>query len=225
MKKILFLSFLLSTMVIADDNDPFEDVNRLIDGFNQTLDGVVFEPIAKSYKKNVAQSVQNRVSDFSSNISDANTLGNELVQFELGNGSKTLGRVLINSTVGLLGLFDIASDIGLEKTNEDFGQTLAVWGVSEGPYVVLPFFGPSTVRDTVGLAVDSAQKTKRTKNIKTAQKVGITVSQTIDTRVKLLPATDLLKRADDPYISLRSAYLQKRQFDVYNGKPPEEDEF
>ncbi|SMN11652.1 Surface lipoprotein [uncultured Candidatus Thioglobus sp.] len=225
MKKILFLSFLLSTMVIADDNDPFEDVNRLIDGFNQTLDGVVFEPIAKSYKKNVAQSVQNRVSDFSSNISDANTLGNELVQFELGNGSKTLGRVLINSTVGLLGLFDVASDIGLEKTNEDFGQTLAVWGVSEGPYVVLPFFGPSTVRDTVGLAVDSAQKTKRTKNIKTAQKVGITVSQTIDTRVKLLPATDLLKRADDPYISLRSAYLQKRQFDVYNGKPPEEDEF
>lgn len=221
--KFLIL-MLISFSVIADEVDPWEETNRTIFKFNQNLDENIFEPTAQSYKKNVPQPAQNRVSDFSSNIGDIGTLGNELAQFEIINSANTLGRVLINSTVGLFGLFDIASEIGLKKTKEDFGQTLAVWGVPEGNYVVLPVFGPSTVRGAVGTAVDSAQRVKQTKNIKTAQKIGITAIQTVDTRVQLLPVIDLLNKADDPYISTRSAYLQKNKYDVYNGDLPD-DEF
>lgn len=192
---------------------------------NQGLDEAVFEPVAKSYKENVSKPIQNRVSDFSSNIEDIGTLGNEIAQFELTSGANTLGRVLLNSTVGLFGLFDVASEIGLEKTQEDFGQTMAVWGSPEGSYVVLPILGPSTLRDTTGKVVGGAQRVKQTKHVTKAQEVGITVLQTVDTRVKLSPAIDLVNRSDDPYITARSAYLQKRKYSVYNGDLPEDDEF
>ena len=213
-------------IIIAEDVvDSFEETNRVIFEFNQDLDEALFEPVAKSYKENVPKPVQNRVSDFSSNIDDIDTLGNEIVQFELINSASTLGRVLINSTVGLFGLFDVASDWGLEKTEEDFGQTLAVWGTPEGSYVVLPVLGSSTLRDATGKVVDGAQRVERTKNIKTTQKVGVIVLQAVDMRVKLLPAIDLIRHSDDPYIAARSSYLQKRKYDIYNGNLPEDDEF
>ncbi len=228
MKNLLisFLCLMFSMIVIAEEDiDPFEKYNRVVFEFNQDLDEVLLEPIAKSYKKNIPQSAQNRVSDFFSNIGDIATLGNEIMQFEVINSSNTLSRILINSTVGLFGLFDIASEIGLEKTQEDFGQTMAVWGTPEGHYVVLPVLGPSTLRDTIGSIVDGIQKTEQTKNIKTAQKVSIIVSQAVDMRVKLLPITDLLKYTDSPYISTRFAYLQKRKHDIHNGNLLEDDEF
>ena len=221
--KFLIL-ILMSFSLMANDVDPWEEANRTVFEFNQSLDENIFEPTARAYKDNVPKPVQSRVSDFSANIDDVDTLGNELVQFEIVNSANTLGRILINSTVGLFGLFDVAGNIGLKKTKEDFGQTLAVWGVPEGDYVVLPIFGPSTVRGTVGVAVDSVQRVKQTKRIKIAQKVGITVVQAVDTRVQLLPSTDLLNKADDPYISTRSSYLQKNKYDVYNGDLPEEDD-
>ena len=228
MKNLLISSLCLifSMIIIAEDVvDSFEETNRVIFEFNQDLDEALFEPVAKSYKENVPKPVQNRVSDFSSNIDDIDTLGNEIVQFELINSASTLGRVLINSTVGLFGLFDVASDWGLEKTEEDFGQTLAVWGTPEGSYVVLPVLGSSTLRDATGKVVDGAQRVERTKNIKTTQKVGVIVLQAVDMRVKLLPAIDLIRHSDDPYIAARSSYLQKRKYDIYNGNLPEDDEF
>lgn len=208
-----------------DVADSFESTNRTIFELNQELDEAVFEPVAKSYKANVPEPARNRVSDFYSNIKDIGTLGNEIAQFELINGAKTLGRVVLNSTLGLFGLFDVASEKGLEKTQEDFGQTMAVWGAPKGSYVVLPILGPSTLRDTTGKVVDGAQKVKQTKHVKNAQKVGITVLQAVDTRVKLLPAIDLVNRSDDPYVAMRSSYLQRREYDVHNGNLPEDDEF
>ncbi|WXU00312.1 MAG: Intermembrane phospholipid transport system lipoprotein MlaA [Catillopecten margaritatus gill symbiont] len=215
---------LVSFSLMANE-DPWEESNRSVFEFNQGLDKAVFEPTARAYKENVPKPVQNRVSDFSSNVGDVGTLGNEIAQFEVINSANTLSRVLINSTIGLFGLFDVASEIGLTKTKEDFGQTLAVWGAPEGNYVVLPVLGPSTVRGATGVVVDSVQKGKQTKHIKTAQKTGLTIVQAVDTRVQLLPATDLLNKADDPYISMRSAYLQKNKHDVYNGDLPDDDEF
>ncbi|RUA05593.1 MAG: VacJ family lipoprotein [Gammaproteobacteria bacterium] len=222
MKFILLM--LMSFSLIANE-DPWEEMNRSTFEFNQTLDENIFEPVAKSYKENAPKPVQNRVSDFSSNVGDIGTLGNEIAQLEILNSANTLGRVLINSTIGLFGLFDVASDIGLEKTKEDFGQTLAVWGTPEGPYVVLPVLGPSSVRGATGVAVDGMQKVSQTKHLTSAQKIGINITQAVDTRVKLLPATDLLKKADDPYITTRSAYLQSSKYNVYNGDLPDDDEF
>ncbi len=222
--KILFL-LLISLSVIAND-DPWEDFNRTTFKFNQTLDENIFEPVARGYKESVPQNVQNRVSDFSSNLGDISTLGNEILQFEALDSANTLSRVLINSTLGLLGLFDVASMVGLEKTSEDFGQTMAVWGASSGPYVVLPVFGSSTIRDTTGLVVDSVENNKVVRSLDSKQSLSITLTRAVDTRVKLLPVTDLLKNSGDPYISTRSSYLQKRKFDIYDGDlPVEEDEF
>ncbi|SFV86675.1 Surface lipoprotein [hydrothermal vent metagenome] len=210
---------------MADDVDPWEETNRSVFEFNQGLDEAVFEPVARAYKENTPEPVQNRVSDFSSNIGDVGTLGNEIAQFEVINSANTLSRVLINSTIGLFGMFDVASEIGLTKTKEDFGQTLAVWGAPEGNYVVLPVLGPSTVRGAAGTMVDGVQRTQQTKNIKTAQKNGLTVVEAVNVRVELLPITDLLKKAYDPYTLTRSAYLQKKKYDVYNGDLLDYDEF
>ena len=215
----------MSFSLMADDVDPWEETNRSVFEFNQGLDEAVFEPVAKAYKENTPEPVQNRVSDFSSNIGDVGTLGNEIAQFEVINSANTLSRVLINSTIGLFGMFDVASEIGLTKTKEDFGQTLAVWGAPEGNYVVLPVLGPSTVRGAAGTMVDGVQRTQQTKNIKTAQKNGLTVVEAVNVRVELLPITDLLKKAYDPYTLTRSAYLQKKKYDVYNGDLLDYDEF
>ncbi|BBB23943.1 lipoprotein [Isorropodon fossajaponicum endosymbiont JTNG4] len=226
MKKLLmsFLLLVFGATTMAEDVDPFEASNRAVFEFNQTLDENVFEPAARTYKESVPETAQNRVSDFSSNLDDITTLGNEILQFELFDSVSTFGRILVNSTIGLAGLFDVASDIGLEKTDEDFGQTMAVWGVPSGPYVVLPVLGPSTMRDSVGIYVDITENVDVTKGLNTTEETALLLTRAVDTRVKLLPATDLLKNSDDVYIATRSSYLQKRQFDILDGNPPIEDD-
>ena len=226
MKQLLvsFLVLIFSTVTIAgDDTDPFEGVNRPIDAFNHTLDENIFEPVARTYKDSTPKDLQNRVSDFSSNLGDVVTLGNEILQFEVFDSANTLGRIAINTTFGLFGLFDVASEVGIEKTTEDFGQTMAVWGAPKGPYVVLPVLGPSTVRDAGARVVDTQPNTEMLKNLNQEQTIALTLTRAVDTRVGLLPATDLLKNADDAYIAARSAYLQKRKFDVYDGNLPYEE--
>ncbi|AYQ57429.1 ABC transporter [Bathymodiolus thermophilus thioautotrophic gill symbiont] len=221
-----FLMLMLTPFSLwANDIDPWEEVNRVTFEFNQTLDENIFEPIAKSYQENIPETIQNRVSDFSSNIGDINTFSNELAQFEIMSSVNTLSRILINSTAGLLGIFDIASELGLKKTYEDFGQTLAVWGMPEGDYVVLPILGPSTLRDTTGVIVDSLQSMEQTKSLDIIETTSLSAAQAVDMRVKLLPISNLLKKSDDPYIVMRSSYLQKRQFDIHNGNVPDDDEF
>lgn len=211
------LSGCQSTDVKETNVDPFEGANRVIFGFNQSVDETILKPTAEFYKENMPEMVQNRVSDFMSNLGDISTFGNEILQFELRDGAKTLGRVLINSTIGLAGIFDFASDMGLEQTSEDFGQTMAVWGVPNGPYIVLPLLGPSTVRDSVGVYADITENIDTTKSLNGAEETTLLLTKTVDKRVQLLPITNLLEKAPDPYTAMRYSYLQKRKYDVLNG--------
>ncbi len=226
MKNLLmcFLWLTFSATIMAKDVDPFEGSNRAVFEFNQTLDENLFEPVARTYKESMPETAQNRVSDFSSNLDDISTLGNEILQFELFDSVSTFGRILVNSTIGLAGLFDVASDVGLEKTDEDFGQTMAVWGVPSGPYVVLPILGPSTMRDSAGTYADITENVNVTKTLNATEETTLLLTRAVDTRVKLLSATDLLKNSDDVYIATRSSYLQKRQFNIFDGNPPIEDD-
>ncbi|WP_190600259.1 MlaA family lipoprotein [Candidatus Vesicomyidisocius sp. SY067_SCS001] len=227
--KNLFMSFLLlifSSIIMAENIDPFEGFNRVIFEFNQTLDENIFEPMARVYKEFIPKTTQNRVSDFFSNLDDMSTLGNELLQFKLFDSVNTFSRILVNSTIGLVGLFDVASDIWIEKTDEDFGQTMAVWGIPSGPYIVLPILGPSSIRDSVGTYINVTENVNINKWLNTAEGTTLLLTRAIDTRVKLLPIIDLLKNSDDIYIATRSSFLQKRQFDIFDGNPPiEYDDF
>jgi len=229
--KQLLLSFLLffmaNTLAFAEEDvDPFEDINRTVYAFNEVVDDNLLEPVSRAYKDRVPEVAQDRVSDFFGNLRDVSTLANQILQFKPIESATTLGRILVNSTLGLGGLFDVASDMGLTTDDEDFGQTMGVWGVEEGPYVVIPLLGPSTVRDGAGLFVDTtsdANMIAKTEGIGFISSSAISI---IDKRVELLPVTDMLDQSDDPYIVMRSSYLQKRKFDVFDGNMPvEEDEF
>ena len=229
MKKLL-ISLLLSTLsisAIAEENvDPFEDVNRSIYEFNDTIDDNLLEPVSRAYKDHVPEVAQDGVSNFFGNLRDVSTLANQILQFKPVESAQTFGRILVNSTIGLGGLFDVASDMDLTTENEDFGQTMAVWGVEKGPYVVLPLLGPSTVRDGAGLYVDTTSDANMIDKTEGIGFISSTAINIIDKRVELLPATDMLDLSDDPYTMMRSSYLQKRKFDVFDGNlPVEEDEF
>ena len=229
--KQLLLSFLLffmaNTLAFAEEDvDPFEDINRIVYGFNETFDDNLLEPLSRAYKDHVPEVAQDRVSDFFGNLRDVSTLANQILQFKPVESVETLGRILVNSTIGLGGLFDVASDMGLTTDDEDFGQTMGVWGVEQGPYVVLPLLGPSTVRDGVGLFVDTTSDANMIDKTEGVGFISSSAINIIDKRVELLPVTDMLDLSDDPYTMMRSSYLQKRKFDVFDGSlPVEEDEF
>jgi phospholipid-binding lipoprotein MlaA len=229
--KQLLLSFLLffmaNTLAFAEEDvDPFEDINRTVYGFNEVVDDNLLEPVSRAYKDRVPEVAQDRVSDFFGNLRDVSTLANQILQFKPIESATTLGRILVNSTLGLGGLFDMASDMGLTTDDEDFGQTMGVWGVEEGPYVVLPLLGPSTVRDGAGLFVDTTSDANMISKTEGIGFISSSAINIIDKRVELLPVTDMLDQSDDPYIVMRSSYLQKRKYDVFDGSlPVEEDEF
>jgi phospholipid-binding lipoprotein MlaA len=229
MKQLLisFLLFFTLSVTATENIDPLEDVNRATHGFNKVFDDNIFEPISRSYKNYIPDFAKERVSNFFDNLRDVSTLGNQILQFKPIESVTTLGRVLVNSTVGLGGLFDVASNIDLTTDNEDFGQTMAVWGVESGPYVTLPFLGPSTLRDSVGIYVDTNSPTNLISEMNDVGFVSASVMNAIDQRVELLPITDILDHSDDPYIAMRSSYLQKRKYDVFDGNLPieEDDEF
>jgi phospholipid-binding lipoprotein MlaA len=209
-----------------EDVDPFEDINRIVYGFNETADDNLLEPVSRAYKDHISEVVQDRVSDFFGNLRDVSTLANQILQFKPVESVETLGRILVNTIIGLGGLFDVASDMGLTTDDEDFGQTMGVWGVEEGPYVVLPLLGPSTVRDGAGLFVDTTSDANMIDKTEGIGFISSSVINIIDKRVELLPVTDMLDLSDDPYTMMRSSYLQKRKFDVFDGNlPVEEDEF
>ena len=229
MKNLLISLVLLlnSSILFAEEVDPFEEANRVVYDFNETIDDNLLEPISRAYKDNMPDFVQDRVSDFFGNLRDVTTLANQILQFKPTESATTLSRIVINSTIGLAGLFDVASDMELITDSEDFGQTMALWGVGEGPYVVIPLLGPSTVRDGAGLYVDLTSDANLVNEMNDVGFVSASAINIIDKRVELLPATDLLDKSDDPYITMRSSYLQKRKFDIFDGNPPieEDDEF
>ena len=197
--------------------DPLEELNRPIFEFNQTLDQNLIEPIAISYRENTPESIKKGISNFFSNLGDVSTLANEILQLKAEDSLITLGRLLINTTIGLSGIFDPASEFGLNKKDEDFGQTLGIWGVPEGPYLVIPILGPSTLRDTAGLYVDMTSDVNLINNLDTNEEIEATSMKIVDKRVEFLPATDLINRSFDPYTTMRSSYLQKRRNDVNDG--------
>lgn len=229
MKQLLisFLLFFTLSVTATENIDPLEDVNRATHEFNEVFDDNIFKPISRGYKKFIPDFVKERVSNFFDNLRDVSTLGNQILQFKPIESVTTLGRVLVNSTVGLGGLFDVASDIDLTINNEDFGQTMAVWGVDSGPYITLPLLGPSTLRDSVGIYVDTNSPTNLISKMDAIGFVSASAMNAIDQRVQLLPITDILDHSDDPYIAMRSSYLQKRKYDVFDGDLPieEDDEF
>jgi len=205
-----------------DERDPYEGFNRSMHSFNDGLDKAILKPLAKGYKAITPVPVDNGISNFFSNIDDVVSAVNNLLQFKLTRAATDVGRVLINSTIGLLGFVDVASNMNMPKYGEDFGQTLGTWGVGPGPYIVLPFFGPSNGRDTVGLVVDWYTDPVNYLEPESHQLI-VKGLRLVDKRADLLGASKVLEEAAlDEYEFLRDAFLQKRQYDVFDGNPPEE---
>ena len=204
--------------------DPLEPVNRVIFNINDTLDRNVVRPVAQAYVDVVPRLVRTGVSNVFGNLSDAFSAINNLLQGKKEPFGSDLGRVLVNSTFGLGGIFDIASEANIEKYNEDFGQTLGWWGLGPGPYLVLPILGPSNVRDATGLVanwlIDPVNQV--TPPVNQYELIG---SRALDTRAGLLGTEDLVQGAAlDKYTFIRSAYTQRRRSLVYDGKPPKDDD-
>jgi phospholipid-binding lipoprotein MlaA len=200
-------------------SDPLEPLNRRLFKTNRILDGMFFKPASMIYRGVVPQWGRDRVSNVVYNISEPVTVVNSVFQGDAENAFTATWRFLINTTFGLLGTFDAASELGLEPRKEDFGQTLSVWGVGSGPYIVLPILGPSNLRDTVGMAADvGANPLLWGKYTDTSVRVSYAVARAIDARTKLLDVTNDIDRTSlDPYASYRSLYNQKRDSDISNG--------
>ncbi len=206
----------------ANPKDPLEPMNRSISKFNESLDDNVLKPAAKGYRDVTPQLVQTGVHNVFNNLSDIWSTVNNGLQLKGRDTAESLMRSVVNSVLGIYGIFDVATEIGLERHPEDFGQTLAVWGVPNGPYVVLPLFGPSTLRDTAGMPVDtSVDFVRNLDHIATRNSaLGVRI---IDKRASLLDAGNLLSEAAiDKYTFTRDAYLQYRRNQVYDGNPPDE---
>lgn len=209
-----------------DPRDPFERVNRSVYRFNDALDRGVARPVAKGYVKVTPAPVRSGVSNFFRNINSVTVIANNLLQAKPKAFATETLRLVVNTTIGIGGLFDPASQMGIPAGDEDFGQTLGRWGVKAGPYVMLPFLGPSTVRDTVGLVGDQFTDPKYYLAKDFWVKAGLTVASLIDTRAGLLGTDEVLARSFDPYVFMRNAYLQRREFQVRDGVGASEaDEF
>jgi phospholipid-binding lipoprotein MlaA len=203
--------------------DPFEVYNRSVYRFNETVDKAVMKPVAQGYTKAVPLPVRGGVTNFFGNFRDVTTAINSVLQLKFGAAASTVGRVALNSTVGILGVFDVATPLGLERHDEDFGQTLGHWGVQPGPYVVLPLLGPSTVRDTAGLVGDYFTDPQFDLFEEYPTDWIVLGIRLVNLRANLLEAGRLLDQvALDRYAFLRDAYLQRRRSLVYDGNPPAE---
>tara|TARA_Y100000768_G_C23969131_1_gene679543 strand:- start:896 stop:1579 length:684 start_codon:yes stop_codon:yes gene_type:complete len=206
----------------SSEDDPLEPLNRAVFGFNEVIDDAVLEPVAKGYKYVTPDPVEDSITNFFNNLGEINTIINSTLQLKFDKTLSSSGRLVINSTFGVLGLFDVATSMGIEKHNEDFGQTLGHYGVPSGPYLVLPFFGPSSFRDAPGFFTD-IQIEKEISPIHTdlhhEERQVIQATNVIDTRANLLKATKILDTAaKDKYIFLRESYLQKRARMIADGK-------
>ncbi|WP_261841634.1 MlaA family lipoprotein [Aliamphritea ceti] len=225
----LILSVLFSGLVSAQDesvveissegqyvSDPWEGFNRAMFSFNDGLDTYALKPLAKGYQAVTPDVVETGVNNFFGNLSDVNSTLNALLQGKGEAAVESFLRFTFNTTIGIGGVFDVATPMGLPKHEEDFGQTFAAWGVGPGPYVVLPLFGPSTVRDGVGLIPDAlVDPVNEVDHIRTRNSlIGLRI---IDSRAQLFAAEELLT-GDDRYVAVRDAYLQRREYQVNDGE-------
>lgn len=218
---LLASTWLAGCATAHDPRDPLEPVNRGIYQFNEAVDKAVLKPVAKGYKAVVPPPVRSGVTNVFGNFTDVTTAINNLLQGKLADAVSDVGRIAVNSTVGIFGVFDVASRIGLNKHYEDFGQTLGKWGIADGPYVVLPLLGPSDFRDTVGLGLayfTDPEFWLVTHSPETYIVFGVRV---VNLRANLLDAERIFDAAAiDKYAFLRDAYLQRRRMLIYDGNPP-----
>lgn len=219
---IISLALLGGCASTGDPRDPLEPLNRGIYKFNDGVDTVLIKPAAEVYKDVLPPLVRTGVSNVFSNLNDVIVALNNLLQGKLEAALSDIGRVLINTTAGLLGIFDVATEAGLEKHDEDLGQTLGWWGVGDGPYLVLPFLGPRNLRDTVGLVGDykvdpvTYIEPSRDRNVVQGARI-------VARRSELLGASRILEvAAIDEYEFVRDAYLQRRRNLIFDGNPPRE---
>ena len=212
MRILYFLIILISPLLISADevNDPFEEINRKTYEFNESLDKNILKPVAEVYS-NFPPKVKKGVTNFFNNLEEVDTFINQLLQGKPKESINDLSRFVINTTIGIGGIFDVASKMGLKRHEEDFGQTLAVWGVSEGPYIMLPFLGPSTLRDTLSRPVSSFLSV--TFHM-TEDDVNIALKSidALETRERLLDVESLL--SGDKYVFVKDAYIQSMYYEI-----------
>lgn len=204
--------------------DPWEPANRAIFAINNRIDRATLKPLAKGYKKITPKVVRTGISNFMGNLGYPVVFINDFLQGKFRQGGKDTLRFVLNSTVGLAGIVDVASEAGLKENNEDFGQTLAHWGVPSGPYVMLPFFGPSSLRDAPALGVDYLMDGRNYVGDSSEQDK-LLIVDIIDLRTRLLSAEGILEDSYDPYLTLREAWLQRRQYLIHDGDPPLDEDF
>ncbi len=215
LRTLFLLTLLLSNMLplgtafAAEPEDPFISVNRPVHGFNRTVDSAFFKPLARAYQNITPRIVKKGIKNFFSNLNDIQVTINDLLQLKLGQAGSDFGRLAINSTLGLGGIFDVAGDaLGIEKHDEDFGQTLAHWGVAPGPYVVLPLLGPSTLRESAGVFADFVLNPVTIEDAGTQDKARSVAA--VDARASFLNFDNLI--IGDDYLFLRGIYLQHLEY-------------
>ena len=218
----LLLVLLFSFPIFGEEiSDPFEDLNRDIFIFNEKLDEKFLKPAALTYRKVTPQFARTGVTNFFNNLEEIDTTINQVLQGEIKYAFNDAGRFVINTTIGLFGLIDVASKMGLERHEEDFGQTLGVWGFDSGPYIMIPFLGPSNPRDLLSRPISSFLSgtfAMEDNDVKITL-IGI---DALDTRERLLDAETLI--IGDKYIFIKDAYVQSREYEINNGST-EDDEF
>jgi phospholipid-binding lipoprotein MlaA len=200
--------------------DPFEPMNRASYRVHEVVDGHIVKPIAQAYVDYTPKPIRQAVSNFFGNIDDLFSFVNDLLQGKPDKAGHDLGRVITNTGFGVLGLIDIASDAGIPKGGEDFGQTFGVWGIDQGPYLFIPVFGPTTVRDGSGWLIRAYASPVTHIDDVAARNVLVALGF-VDLRASALQAESLVSQAAlDPYTFIRRAYLQRRRYLVYDGQPP-----
>ena len=221
MKKvsILFLMVALNSLVLSE-NDPFEEINRTTLKINKTLDAVIATPVATLYQKVTPDFIEVGIYNVISNVDDINISLNNILQGKIKEGLSDIARFTVNSTLGLGGFIDVASKMGLQKHNEDFGQTLGFWGVPHGPYIMLPGLGPSSLRDTVGMIPDAFLSPRILLNHEPTI-YSLKFLDLIDTRARYLGLENIV--IGDEYLFIKDAYYQNREFDTLDGEV--EDDF
>ncbi|MCX8099700.1 MAG: VacJ family lipoprotein [Geminicoccaceae bacterium] len=203
----------------AEVADPLEPINRTIFGLNELVDVMLLGPVAQAYGE-LPSPVRTGVRNVLDNLRAPVTFVNDLLQGETDRAGNTFARLFINSTIGIFGLFDLASEFGYPKHREDFGQTLAVWGVRDGAFLMLPLLGPSTVRDAAGWVVDTAAIDPIGQLAGSEVGLARAAGEAVDTRQRLDPVVqDVRRNSLDPYATVRSAYLQRRAVEIRNGRP------
>lgn len=209
---------------VRAESDPWEPMNRGIYRFSDAVDRVTLKPIAKGYRKVMPKFARRGVTNFSDNLFTPRSALNNFLQGKGKSGFSDIARFVINSSIGIGGLFDVASAAGLEEYGEDFSQTLAVWGLPDGPYVYIPILGPHTLLDAVALPVDLLSD-PHVYYDNTSVRDRVYVLRAIDLRARLLTAEKLVEDSKDSYITIRESYLQNRLYEIHDGDPPEDDDF